>query len=58
MLERARRPLRSYLQALQAGYEHLALLSASGLCERGIAHGARPEDECEPLPLVELNHAL
>jgi hypothetical protein len=58
VLERAGRPHRSYLQALQAGYEHLALLSASGLCERGIAHDADAAEESEPLPLVEANHAL
>lgn len=59
VLERARRPHRSYLQALQAGYEHLALLSASGLCERGIECGVgAAQAEPEPLPLVELSHAL
>jgi hypothetical protein len=59
VLERAKRPHRSYLQALQAGFEHLALLSASGLFERGIACRAdRNAAEPEPLPLVELDHAI
>lgn len=44
-LEQARYPLRSYAKALQAGYEKLALLSASGLVERGIAY-----DELSPAP--------
>ena len=56
VLERGKQPYRSYMQALQAGYEQLALLSASGLHERGIAYTpsapAREERE-EALELVE-----
>jgi hypothetical protein len=59
VLERAKRSSKSYLQALQAGYEHLALLSASGLFERGIGYRAEPGGaDPEPLPLVELDHAI
>ena len=56
VLERGARPYRSYMLALQAGYEQLALLSASGLHERGIAHApcATPrEPVAKALELVE-----
>lgn len=38
VLERGRKPYDTYLQALQAGFEELALLSACGLHERGVGH--------------------
>ena len=43
VLERAERAHSTYLRALQAGFEHLALLSASGLHERGIEYSAQQE---------------
>jgi len=42
VLERGKQPYRTYLQALQAGFEELALLSACGLHERGIGHVPGP----------------
>jgi hypothetical protein len=47
VLERAQRAFSTYLRALQAGFEHLALLSASGLHERGIEHNP---DQAEQYP--------
>jgi len=42
VLKRAARDHSSYLSALNAGYEELALLSACGLHERGIEHDGGP----------------
>lgn len=53
VLERCKQPYRSYMQALQAGYEQLALLSASGLHERGIAWEPAAQRKAEPAELVE-----
>jgi hypothetical protein len=53
VVQRAKSPSRSYLQALQSGYEALALLSACGLHERGIEHQATSAADAEA-ELVEL----
>ncbi len=57
VLERALRANPTYLRALQEGFEHLALLSASGLCEQN----AKLKPGAPPYPRVEeqeLHHAL
>jgi hypothetical protein len=54
VLERGKQPYRTYLQALQRGYEELALLSACGLHERGIGHDASAAQPEETRELVEL----
>jgi hypothetical protein len=52
VLERGQQNYSTYLRALQAGFEHLALLSASGLHERGIEYSPG-RDETFPRQLVE-----
>ncbi|HVZ46619.1 MAG TPA: hypothetical protein VHA82_22630 [Ramlibacter sp.] len=55
VLERAKQPYRTYLRALQAGYEALALLSACGLHERGIGHEPATREAEAARELVELD---
>ena len=53
VLERGKQPYRSHLQALQAGFEQLALLSANGLHERGISCEPAAPAQAQPRELVE-----
>ena len=53
VLERGKQPYRTYVQALQAGFEHLAFLSASGLHERGIDYQPTAQQYATASELVE-----
>ncbi|MDB5870806.1 MAG: hypothetical protein JWQ07_248 [Ramlibacter sp.] len=56
VLKKASHSHGSYLAALAAGYEELALLSACGLHERGLEHNAQPAAPAI-VELVELHDA-
>jgi len=57
VLKRAARSHRSYLSALDEGYEELALMSACGLHERGIEYRAPAANESAVLELAGLHDA-
>ena len=59
VLKRAAQGHSSYLSALNAGYEELALLSACGLHERGLEHNGG-QDAAAPAAIeqAELHDAL
>lgn len=57
ILKKAQRPNSSYLKALNAGYEELAMLSACGLHERGLGHDSKHDAEPLAVELVEMNDA-
>jgi hypothetical protein len=52
VLERASTRFSTYLRALQAGFEHLALLSASGLHERGLEYTPGAETYRQPAEMI------
>jgi hypothetical protein len=59
VLKRAARAHGTYLSALNAGYEELALLSACGLHERGIEHdGGQEAAAPAAIERAELHDAL
>ena len=53
VLERADLGFSTYLRALQAGFEHLALLSASGLHERGLEYKPGAQTYRQAAELIE-----
>ena len=61
VLKKAAREHASYLAALDAGYEELALLSACGLHERGLGHDGQdggPGYAATAIERAELHDAL
>jgi hypothetical protein len=59
VLKRASRPHATYMGALDAGYQELALLSASGLHEQeGVEQESAPTEQRPTIELAELNDAI
>ena len=57
VLKKAARPSSSYLAALNAGHEELALLSACGLHEVALPNATRPAQARTERELVEMHDA-
>ena len=58
VLKKAQRAYGSYLLALNAGYEELALLSACGLHQREVERDAQNAAPVREIELAELHDAL